>query len=144
MAICKKIAATDCFSFVTSLHGFHAYHHTVSRNPYIEQEISFKRELNNTCDKCAICGKAILPGQIAPVVIGHVTKELSSHIWFTIQKGVKPSAFLENAKAQSSPLLQGGLEVLINMKIEWYKDKNIQILKEKVSNINFKHYEVAS
>ena len=40
-------------------------------------------------NKFAVCGKALLPGKIAPVVVGHVTKELSRHIWFAIYESVK-------------------------------------------------------
>ena len=61
-------------------------------------------------DKFAVCGKALLPGKIAPVVVGHVAKELSIHIWFAIQKGAKVSAVVDNIKPKPSPLLQGGLE----------------------------------
>ena len=47
-------------------------------------------------NKFAVCGKALLPGKIAPVVVGHVTKELSRHIWFPIQKGAKVSTVVDN------------------------------------------------
>ena len=47
-------------------------------------------------NKFAVCGKALLPGKIAPVVVGHVTKELSRHIWFAIQKGAKVSTVVDN------------------------------------------------
>ena len=121
-----------CFSFITDLHSFHVYRNTVSWNPCIGQEIYFKCELNSTHDKCAVRSKAMLPWKIAPAVFGHVPKELSKHIWFAIQKGAKASAIVETANPQPLPLLQGGLEILISMKIEWYKEKkNIQILKEK-------------
>ena len=34
-----------------------------------------------------------------------------------------------------------GLEILITMKIVWENEKNIRILQEKVSRVNFKCYE---
>ena len=78
------MVATDCFTFIAALYGFQVYHNTVNWSPYIEQDWSFKCELNNMHDKFTVCGKALLPGKIAPVVAGHVTKELSRQIWFGI------------------------------------------------------------
>ena len=53
----------------------------------------------------------MLPGMIAPVVVGHVQKEVSRHIKFSIQKGAKLSAVVDNMKPQPSSLVQGGLEI---------------------------------
>ena len=113
-------------------------------NPYIGQDLSFKCELNNMHDKIAVCGKALLPGKIAPVIVGHVAKKLSRHIWFTVQKEKKVSAIVDNTKPKTSPLLQGGLEILIKTTVYWNNKNYIPILKEKVSKINFNHYKDAS
>ena len=113
------MAATDCFTFITALRGFHVYHKTVNWIPYIGQDLSFKCELNNMHDKFTVCGKALLPGKIAYVVVGHVAKELSRHTWFTLQKGAKVSAVVDNTKPKSSPVLQSELEILIKMTLYW-------------------------
>ena len=64
---------THCFNFITTvLRGFHVYHNTVNWSPFDGQEVAFKCEFNDPYDKFAGCGKAILPGKIAPVVVGHV------------------------------------------------------------------------
>ena len=81
------MATTDFFTFITALRGFHVYHNNMNWNSYIGEDLSFKCKLNNMHDKFAVYGKALLPGKIAPVVVGHVAKELSGHIWFAIQKG---------------------------------------------------------
>ena len=83
----------------------------------------------------------MLPGKIASVIVGHVPKEISGYIWFAIQKGAKVSAIVVNTEWQPSPLIQGSLEILITMKIVWENEKNIRILQEKVSRVNFKCYE---
>ena len=101
-----KMEATDCFNFIAALRGFHVYHDTVNWNLYIGQDLRFKCELNNIRDKFAVCGKALLPEKIAPVVAGLVAKELSRHIWFAIQKGAKVSAVVDNIKPKASSLLQ--------------------------------------
>ena len=76
----------------------------------------------------------MLPRKIDP-------QEISRYIWFAIQKGAKVSAIVVNTERQPPPLMQGGLEILITMKIVWENEKNIRILQEKVSRVNFKCYE---
>ena len=95
-------------------------------------------------DKYAVCGKALLPGKIAPVVVGRVAKELSRLIWFAVQKETKVSAIVDNTNPKTSPLLQGGLEILIKTTVYWNNKNYILVLKEKVSKINFNHDEDAS
>ena len=89
-------------------------------------------------EKFAVSGKALLPGKVAPVVVGHVTKELSRHIWFAIQKGAKVSAVVDNTKPKSSPLLQGGLKILIKMTVYWNNKNYIQTLQEKCQRLTYK------
>ena len=69
-----------CSNFIIALRGFHAYHNTVNLNPCIEQKYNFKREFYNKHGRFAVGGRAMLPGKVAPVVVGHVPKELSRHI----------------------------------------------------------------
>ena len=133
------MATTDCFTFITALCGFHVYHNNVNWHPYIRENLNFKCELNNNHDKFAVYGKVLLPAKNAPVVVGHVAKELSRHIWFAIQKGAKVPVVVDNTKPKPLPLLQGGLEILIKITVYWNNKNYIQILKEKVSNINFQH-----
>ena len=129
------MTTTDCFTFITALRTFHVYHDTVNWNPYIGQDLSFKCELNNMHNTFAVCGKALLPGKISPVVVGHVAKELSSHIWFAIHNVTKVSAVVDNTKPKPWPLLQGILEILIEMTVYWNNKNYIQILKEKEYNM---------
>ena len=46
------------------------------------------------------------------------------------------SAVVNDTKPQPSPLLQGGLEILITMNVASEHEINIQILQEKVLRIN--------
>ena len=123
----SRKTTTDCVIFITVLHGFHVYHNTVNWNPYIGQNLCFKWESNNMHDKFAICGKALLPGKIVPLVVWHFAKELSRHIWFTIQKGAKVSAVVDNTKPKPLPLLQDGLETLTKMTVYWSNRNYIHI-----------------
>ena len=71
------------------------------------------------------------------MTVGHVAKELLRHIWFAIQKRAKLSAVVDITKPKPSPLLQDGLEIFIKMTVYRNNKNYIQILKEKVSKINF-------
>ena len=68
-------------------------------------------------------------------------KNHARHIPYAIQKGAKASAVVNDTKRQPSPLLQGGLEILIRMNVAWDHESNIRILQEKVSCINFTCYK---
>ena len=48
-------------------------------------------------------------------VVGHVPHEIARHIWFALQKGATISATVVDSKPRKSPLVQGGLEILIDM-----------------------------
>ena len=49
----------------------------------------------------ALSDSAILPGKIAPVVVGHASKILSRYIWFTTQKGAKVSAIVDRNESEN-------------------------------------------
>ena len=49
----------------------------------------------------ALSDSAILPGKIAPVVVGHASKQLSRYIWFTTQKGAKVSAIVDRNESEN-------------------------------------------
>ena len=51
------------------------------------------------------------------------------------------SAVVNDTKPQPSPLLQGGLEILITTNVAWDHESNIQILQQKVISINFTCYK---
>ena len=69
------LSITHCFEFITALRGFHVYGNTMNWKPYNGKEIVFKCELNNKHDEFAVCGKAMLPGKIASVIVVYVPKE---------------------------------------------------------------------
>ena len=68
-------------------------------------------------------------------------KNHTRHISYAIQKGAKVSAVVNDTKRQPSPLLQGGLKILIRMNVAWDHKSNIRILQEKVSCINLFHVQ---
>ena len=105
------------FEFYTGLRGFHVYSNTLSWKPYVGQKITFKREHNNPYHKSAVAGKVTLKGKIGLIVVGHVPRELSRHIWFSIGDGAKFEAEVHEEKPMASPLIQGGLEIPIQVSV---------------------------
>ena len=68
----------------------------------MKTRLSFKCDVDNIHDKFAACGKALLSGKVAPVVVGHIPRESSRYIRFAIQKGAKVSAVVGSTKPKPS------------------------------------------
>ena len=79
-------------------------------DPYVEQNINFKREYENKDDRFAVAGEN-LPERIVPITAGHAPRELFRHTWYTMQDGTQFEATFHNKKAGPSPLVQGELEI---------------------------------
>ena len=127
----------DKFQFFTALRGFHVYSNTVNWVPYKGQNIIFKREYNNKHDRFAVAGRTPLKGHIGPITVGHVPRELSRYTWFAIQEGAKFEATVEDTKSRPSPLVQGGLEIRIKVKVVWPDVEKLSIYKSKVEEVKY-------
>ena len=79
-------------------------------DPYVGQNIIFKREYNNKHGRFAVAGNTTLKRYIAPITVVHVPREHSRHTWYATQEGAQFEATVHNAKVRPSPLVQGGLE----------------------------------
>ena len=83
--------------------------------PYVGQKITFKREHNNPYDKFAVTGKVMMKGKIGLIVVGHLPRELSQYIWFSIGEEAKFEAEIHKEKPMASSLVQGELEIPIKV-----------------------------
>ena len=92
------------FEFYTGLTGYHVYSNTVSWKPYVGQKIAFKSENYNLYDKFVVAGKVTMKVKIGLIVVGHIPRELSRYIWFSIEEGAK---FEAEVHPVVSPLVQG-------------------------------------
>ena len=127
--------ATGTFDFITGLRGFHVYRDIWK--PSLNQFINFKQERNNRYDRFAVVGMTKLPGTLAASIVGHVPPELSSFIWYAIEKCARITATLVSTQAKDSPLIQGGLEIPVIIKDEWENEINLQRLKKKVASLSY-------
>ena len=72
--------SSESFCFTTGLRGFHVCSTTKGWKPYLQEKITFKREHDNVPDRFAASGLATLRGRLAPVVVGHIPRELSRYV----------------------------------------------------------------
>ena len=119
MASENELQALHSFKFTTGLRGFHVYKDTVKWKPFKGQKITFKREMDNKYDRFAVAGRVLLPHKIGQITVGHIPREISRYTWYAILEGAKISAQVINEKYKPSPLVQGGLEIMILVEIEW-------------------------
>ena len=127
--------ATGTFDFITGLRGFHVYRDIWK--PSLNQFINFKQERNNRYVRFAVAGMTKLPGTLAASIVGHMPCELSSFIWYAIETGARITATFVSTQAKDSPLVQGGLEILVIVKVEWENEINLQLLKKKVASLSY-------
>ena len=78
--------SSESFCFTTGLRGFHVYSTTKGWKPYLQEKITLKREHDNVHDRFAVSGLTTLRGRLAPVVVGHIPRELSRYVWYALEK----------------------------------------------------------
>ena len=93
------------------------------------QELTFHCESDNDFDRFVVTGKTLLPGKQAPLIAGHDPLELSQCIWYALWYGAIITTEVKDECPKRSPLVQGGLEILIEMSIIW--NDAIKIKKDK-------------
>ena len=127
--------ANGTFDFITGLRGFLVYRDIWK--PSLNQFINFKQETYNRYDRFAVAGMAKLPGTLAASIVGHMPRELSRFIWYAIERGARITATLVSTQTKDSPLVQGGLEIRVIVKVEWEHETNLQRLKKKVASLSY-------
>ena len=78
-----------------------------------------------------------MKGKIGLIVVGHVPRELSQYIWFSIREGAKFEAEVHKEKPMVSPLVQGGLEIPIKVSLTWEELEKLSILAAKVKEVEY-------
>ena len=118
------------YRFNMGLRGFHVY--KAIWDPYVDEEISFEAENDNAYDDFAIAGYA------GVTKVGHVPRELSRYFHFAIQHGAIISAKVISAQYRPSPLLQGGLEIPLEVTIRMDEERNIEIFRSRVREVKYR------
>ena len=76
------------------------------------QKLTFHREFDNNFDRFAVAGKTLLPGKLAPSIVGHVPRELSRYICYALRYGTIITVEVKEELSLISTFVQGGLEIL--------------------------------
>ena len=93
--------------FLCGLRGYHEYCHEWT--PVQNEVLCVQQERRNPHDYYAIA--AIKQQQ----VVGHLPKEISRFTWFIINRGAAVSVKVVDINYRRSPLVQGGLEIPIEV-----------------------------
>ena len=124
-------------SFKIGLRGFHFYKQTENWQPFAGQSVYFRRELDNEADRFAVAGLVRMDGRNERITVGHVPRELSRHFWHAILHGCTFSASVTHPRHKSSPLMQGGLEIELDVKAWWGDLEKLSILNQNVLLYNY-------
>ena len=72
---------------------------------------------------------------LCAVTVGHVTREISCHVWYAIKEGAEFSAMVKSVLLKPSPLKQGRLEIMITMTVKWKNSRAMEVLKNHVEKV---------
>ena len=122
------------------LRGYHVYATTENWTPYQGENISFHCEHGNIHDQFAVAGRTQVLNR-ANVTVGHVPRELSRYIWYSIQHGAAISGKVLDPNPVRSPLVQGGLEILLELTIAWNDFRKLDILRKKMLSVVLSDYD---
>ena len=82
-------------------------------------------------DQSAVAVKSIVGDENEASVVGHVPIEISRILFFALEHGCQLRAILADSKYYPSPLVQGGLEIKVDVICDW-TDGGIKKLKSIV------------
>ena len=97
-------------------------------------------ELNNQYDRFAVAGSSVVHGKIGQTTVGHLPREISRYIWYTLQNGAVITGNVTDTTSRVSPLVQRGLEIKIDVLVTWDDTRRMNILKEKLDTVDFNSY----
>ena len=102
--------------------------------------MTFHREFDKDFDWFAVAGKTLLPGKLAPSKVGYVPCKLSQYSWYALRYDAIITSTVKDESQKRSPLVQGGLEILIEMSIVWDDAVKIKKRKEKLETVQIGDY----
>ena len=104
------------FVFLCGSRGYHEYR--TIWTPTLHEVLGAKQEPGNAYDRFAITCTKRLPSRLTESVVGHLPKEVSRYTYYIILHGAKVTATVMDTHHRRSPLVQGGLEIPIQITVE--------------------------
>ena len=83
----------------------------------LHEVLEAKQESGNPYDRFAIACTKKLPSRLTESVVGHLPIEVSRYTYYTILHGAKVTAMVVDTYHRRSPLVQGGLEIPIQVAV---------------------------
>ena len=128
------------FVFLCGLRGYHEY--CSIWTPTLHEVLEAKQESGNAYDSFAIACTKKLPSRLTESVVGHLPKEVSRYTYYIILHGAKVTAMVIDTHHRRSPLMQGGLEIPIQVTVEMdLTEKNRQCLDKYETLVGEKYKE---
>lgn len=133
--------ATDIsFTFSCGLRGYHVYR-TVWI-PTLHETLCLIHESDNTVDRYAIAARKRLPGSVLlESTIGHLPKEISRATRYIMFYGALVTAKVTETHHRRSPLLQGGLEIPIEVTVKMKTSPEDMKAMAKYEELVTKYYK---
>lgn len=127
-------------SFSCGLRGYHEYRSIWT--PTLHEVLAVRHEPNNSYDRYAIACMKKLPSRLVESVVGHFPKEISRFTYYILRYGARVTAKVVDTHHRRSPLIQGGLEIPVEVAVEMdLTDKNRLCLEKYESLVNQKYQE---
>ena len=104
------------FAFPCGLRGFHVYKELW--NPKLNEKLETIHEENNPHDRYAVAAIRKTVSRLRPVVVGHLPREISRFTRFIILHGATVKVKVSDTKYRRSPLIQGGLEIPVEVEVQ--------------------------
>jgi len=109
------------FAFPCGLRGFHVYKELW--NPRLNEKLDTIHKENNPHNRYAVAATRKTVSQLTPVVVGHLTWEISRFTRFIILHGATVKVKVSDTKYRRSPLIQGGLEIPVEVEVQMKTNK---------------------
>ena len=127
------------YSFLCGLRGYHEYR--LVWTPSLNEVLPARHEPSNLYDPYAIACMKRLPGQLVQSVVGHLPKEIARLTWYIIFHGAVVSAKVVDVHHRRSPLVQGGLEVPVEVTVEMELSEQNKLALQKFEALVQKKYK---
>ena len=126
--------------FLCGLRGYHVYREEWT--PTLNELLCTIHERNNIFDHYAIAARKRLPGRLVESTVGHLPKEISRVTRFIILYGAIVVVKVKDTQHRRSPLIQGGLEIPIEVIVKMeYSLKNKDAMAKYDSIISHSYKE---
>ena len=126
------------FAFPCGLRGFHVYKELW--NPKLNEKLETIHEENNPHDRYAVAVIRKTVSRLRPVVVGHLPREISRFTRFIILRGATVKVKVSDTKYRRSPLIQGGLEIPVEVEVQMESSSENQQALSKYQTLVAENY----